>query len=502
MKFCFDSKKFVDHQTQPEKLAVIDDRRELSWMQFMKEADLICAYFKKHGWNKQTKPIIIYGHKQAEMITAIYAMMQLEIAYIPIDHLYPKERIATILRLAGTEIVINCSAIPLKLEGTTELQINNENLQIIQQATVTTKDKNEMPDPLVYIIFTSGSTGEPKGVQISTEAVRSFTKWMTGDFGFSHDDVFINTAVFSFDLSVFELMTFGALGATLLMNDTKTTTNTENLINRIEKYQGNIWVATPSFALAYTRIGADPGLDCVKYFLFCGEVLPHSLATNLNKIFPKARIYNTYGPTEATVATTLIEISKEVLDKYNPLPVGYMKPGTKIIIDKVNHEDKEGEMIITGDNVSIGYLNNEELSKEKFFVHNGQRAYRTGDLGYYEGELLFCMGRNDDQIKLKGFRIELNEITNIIRKHELVDNAVTVGLKRNTEVKKIVTFVIPRIKGDIDEIKESIISHSKKYLPFYMVPGDIFFVDDFHYNMNYKIDTKKLIELYLNHNLY
>lgn len=501
MKFCFNSKRFTDHGTDPGKPAVIDNRRVLSWEQFEKEAGMICAYFRSQGWDKHTRPVIIYGHKQAEMITAIYAMMQLEIAYIPLDHIYPVERIATIRKLAGAEIIINCGTAPLKLEGTTEILSDGENIKTIQQSFVTANSKSESSDPLIYIIFTSGSTGEPKGVQISTEAVRSFIKWMTGDFGFLHSDVFINTAVFSFDLSVFELMTFGALGATLLLNDNETTTSTESLIKRIEKYNGSILVATPSFALAYTRLGNEPRLDCLKFFLFCGEVLPHSLAANLNKIYTKARIYNTYGPTEATVATTLIEINKEVLDKYNPLPVGYLKPGTEILIDRNSPEDKEGEMIIAGDNVSVGYLNNKEMTEEKFFIHNGKRAYRTGDLGYYEGNLLFYMGRNDDQIKFKGFRIELNEITNVIRKHENVIEAVTVGLRRNNEVKKIVTFVIPGKKGDINEMKESITNHAKEYLPFYMIPGDIFFVDDFHYNQNFKIDTKKLIEAYLSFNL-
>jgi D-alanine--poly(phosphoribitol) ligase subunit 1 len=183
------------------------------------------------------------------------------------------------------------------------------------------------------------------------------------------------------------------------------------------------------------------------------------------------------------------------------LPVGYLKPGTEIIIDKENPEDKEGEMIIAGDNVSLGYLNNKEMSEEKFFVHQGKRAYCTGDLGYFENNLLFCAGRNDDQIKFKGFRIELNEITNVIRRHDQVLNAVTVGLKRNNEVKKIVTFVIPKTKSDVDAVKESIIHHATQFLPFYMVPGDLFFVDDFPYNLNFKIDTKMLIEIYLNYNL-
>lgn len=497
MRFCFEKKEFIEHHIEPNQLAIIDNQREITWLQFESEVNKICSFFILNQWDKLSNPVILYGHKKAEMITVIYALMKLKITYIPIDVIYPKHRITTIKQLAGAEIILNCTDTIQDLENTIEVLVKPNELNIVKQHALSLSEKTFEIDPLVYIIFTSGSTGKPKGVQITSEAVQTFTKWMTHDFGFSSKDVFINIAVFSFDLSVYELMSFGALGATLLLNDKATSENQEQLMNRIKDYKGTVWVSTPSFALAYTRIGADPRLDSLKYFLFCGETLPHSIASNLHNSFPSSIIYNTYGPTEATVATTKIEITQKILDTFNPLPIGFPKPKCEILIIKENPEDIVGELIIVGDHVSIGYLKNNELNKQKFFTYQGQRAFKTGDLGYYKDGMLFCKGRNDDQIKMHGFRIELDEISQTLISSGLVKEAVTVGLKRNNEVKKIISFIIPANEIDLNQLKAFL----QKSLPYYMIPGDIDIVDEFPFNTNFKIDKNKLIDEYLKRQL-
>ena len=143
----------------------------------------------------------------------------------------------------------------------------------------------------------------------------------------------------------------------------------------------------------------------MRTFLFCGEPLPAALAKKLRQRFPDAAILNTYGPTEATVATTWIEITDVVLAQHDPLPVGHAKPDCELLVT-------DGEICIVGDHVMRGYLNRADLNEQKLFVHaDGRRGFRTGDLGQMEeGGLLFCRGRMDDQIKLNGYRIELAEI--------------------------------------------------------------------------------------------
>jgi len=494
MRFSFDIKDFVDHQIESEKLAVISEEEELTWLAFESRVNALCQFFKARDWNKTGRPVIIYGHKEVDMIVAIYACMKMEIPYIPVDVVYPRERVISVYKIAEVDLVINCTGKSLALPGTTEISLSQKDILFTQEShrlpVVSTREN----DPLVYLIFTSGSTGEPKGVQISAEAVRTFVDWMVSDFRFAAQDVFINVAIFSFDLSVYELMTFGALGATLLLSSKATTDNPELFLQRIEKYTGTVWVSTPSFAFIYSRMESESRMDSVRFFLFCGEVLSHPLAAALHKNFTSAIIYNTYGPTEATVATTLIEITADILDKYNPLPVGYPKPESQVIID-------EGEIVIIGKNVSVGYLNRPDLNEAKFVQIGGERAFKTGDKGYYTDGMLFCSGRTDDQVKLHGYRIELNEITSQIHLLDFVGQAETIALQRNGEVKKIVSLVElkPEFKadGNGEESKNKIKEFLSQKLPVYMIPADIKIIPRIPLNQNGKADKKQLLEIYL-----
>ena len=490
MKFCFEKKDFIDQKIDPNQFAVIDNQRELTWLQFETEVNSICAFLKKNNWDNLEKPVILYGHKQAEMIVMIYALMKLRIAYIPVDIIFPQERILSIQRVVGVEFVINCTHNSLNLQNTTEIRINGENKEIVNQFPLSNTTVFDQ-DSLVYIIFTSGSTGEPKGVQITSQAIQTFTNWMKNDFGFTSKDPFINIALFSFDLSVYEIMSFGAIGSSIILNDKLTTENPELLMDRIEKFKGSIWVSTPSFSLTYSRIGLDPKLSSIKYFLFCGETLPHPLAKTLVKEFSSSIIYNTYGPTEATVATTKIQITQEILDTYNPLPVGYPKPNSKILIEN-------DEIIIVGDNVSIGYLNRPELNLEKFIKIENTRAYKTGDNGFLKDGMLFFSSRTDNQIKLHGYRIELDEITTKINDIEFVLQAETIALRRNGEVKKIVCLVqLANSPSSEVNPKSLIIEELTKSLPLYMIPSDFKFIEKMPLNQNGKADKKELERVYL-----
>jgi D-alanine--poly(phosphoribitol) ligase subunit 1 len=286
----------------------------------------------------------------------------------------------------------------------------------------------------------------------------------------------------------------------LVLNTNETCKNPEKFIERQSVYKGTVWVSTPSFVYVYLREPAFSisSLPTLKSFLFCGEILPNKTASRLLDKFPGVRVLNTYGPTEATVATTLTEITREICNKYPSLPVGFSKPrsGLQIINESGNEEDT-GEIIIYGDNVSLGYLNNPEMNSEKFFEVDGKRAYRTGDVGYIQNKMLFFKGRNDEQVKLHGYRIELDEINYHLRCILFVDNAVTIPLKKDDEVKRLVSFVILKQKMDLPanpsiDIMEKL-THA---IPSYMVPGEIILVNEFPYNANHKIDRFKLLELY------
>jgi D-alanine--poly(phosphoribitol) ligase subunit 1 len=489
MKFSFEYKRFIDINEQPLKMAIIGENRSLTWLEFKDEVESFSSYLNENGYCNMKNPVMIYGHKQAEMIVAIYTCIALEIPYVPIDETYPSQRIQSIVEIASVELVINCSGKVFPIEDLTEIKLNQKNISI-NNPRKPQKYENAPVDPIVYIIFTSGSTGKPKGVQITRESIVDFLAWMTTDFGFCSEDVFINVAIFSFDLSVFELMTFSSLGSTILLNGKTTIENPDLFLERISKYKGNIWVSTPSFSLQFSRMHNDVISKNVNYFLFCGEVLTNQLAKSLKTHFPEVKLYNTYGPTEATVATTLIEITPEIIERYNPLPIGFTKKGTRIDIDNE-------EIVIVGKNVSIGYLNRPDLNSEKFIRIENERAFRTGDIGYFSDGLLFCKGRNDDQVKLHGYRIELNEITSKIDEIPFVFKSATLALKRNDEVKKIVSLVQLKSKVDFN-VKNQIVDILSQNLPHYMIPSDIKVINEIPLNQNGKADKNRLLEIYLN----
>lgn len=488
MRFCFETKTFIENDNRPNELAVVGSDFQLTWKEFGEAVEAFSEILIENHVHLYNSPIILYGHKSANMVVAIYACMSLEIAYIPIDEIYPLDRIQKVKEIAEVKWLLNTTEKKISFEGVGEIQLQ-EHSYFINKGTYATPGQREKEiDPLVYLIFTSGSTGEPKGVQISTEAIQSFTRWMTLDFNFKESDVFINSAVLSFDLSVFEVMTFGALGATILLNDKESSSDPKKMINRVNQYKGSIWVSTPSFALLYSRMEADSIMPSLKCFLFCGEVLPNPLAKSLLNNFSNARVLNTYGPTEATVATTLVNISKEIIEEFDPLPVGSCKRDSELIL-------KNGEIIIKGQNVSVGYLNRPDLNKEKFFQIDGQRAFKTGDEGTLKNGMLFFSGRNDDLVKLHGYRIELNEINSNILKLDFIENAATLALKRNGEVKKIVSLI--QYKANISNRNEDLILFLKKHLPQYMIPSDFKTIEVIPLNQNGKVDKKRLIELYL-----
>src|SRR4029077_3455415 len=274
----------------------------------------------------------------------------------------------------------------------------------------------EKNDPF-YILFTSGSTGEPKGVIITLACLEHFISWMLAEQQFNERaEVFLNQAPFSFDLSVMDLYCSLVTGGTLFSISRDLIENPKKLYRALATSAVTTWVSTPSFALMCLVEDkfAEAMLPRVRRFLFCGETLAPKTAAQLVARFPQARVWNTYGPTEATVATTSIHVDAAILEKYSPLPVGRVMPGTKIfIVDENGGElaaNKRGEIIIAGPNVSPGYVGRPDLTARAFFEYRGLRAYRTGDLGRFRDGLLFFEGRIDEQIKLSGYRIELGDV--------------------------------------------------------------------------------------------
>lgn len=219
--------------------------------------------------------------------------------------------------------------------------------------------------------------------------------------------------------------------------------------------------------------------------------MPHRTAKTLLQRFPSAYIYNTYGPTEATVAVTSIRITEDIINQYNPLPVGVPRPGTILSLAE------NDELVITGQCVSAGYVKDEMRTKAVFKTSNVQPSYYTGDKATKKHEQWFINGRIDFQVKLNGYRMELEEIEFQLRQVNVIKEAVVVPIYKNSKVVQLQGVVILNEEVDIDaeqamihNIKQAL----KKSIPDYMIPKKIIFKDKFPLTANGKLDRKQIAE--------
>ena len=447
----------------PQQLAISGSDEAITWQQLSVAVTDWAQRYQQCNQPAGT-PVVLYGHQQAEFAVALYSCLLHNIPYIPVDCIYPQERLKEICQLANAPFYYDVAAKKFIATGITG--------QVLAE-----------PD-LAYIMFTSGSTGKPKGVQIGRESVWHFMKWVSQDFSLPEKPVLMNHAVFSFDLSLIPLLANLATGGHIVLN-AKEDIAAENWLDRLKANDVSVWVSTPSFAyqrLLSPQFNSDY-LPELNVFIFIGEVLNKALVKQLRRRFPQAKILNSYGPTEATIATTVVEITDEILNNDNPLlPVGVMMPETRMEITA------DGELIIWGKNVMRGYLGLPQENATKLLRRESEeyRGYRTGDLGYEDG-LIYCQGRNDSQIKLNGYRIEINEIENRLLAMSGISEAVVLPLMRSCgSVLRIVAFCVTDLAPEV--IKTSL----SKVIPHYMVPSQIIIKDALPLNPNGKIDRKLL----------
>lgn len=438
------------------------------------------------------------------MLVCFLACVKSGRAYCPIDISVPLNRVEVIIQEVNPEIIFTTEELSLKLEN---ILSYHSIIQIIEKEKKRIDRKYFIrAEDVFYIIFTSGSTGTPKGVQITRDCLDHFIQWaITLGSGLQEDKHYtiLNQAPFSFDLSVMDLYLSLYCGGTLWGLEKDIQTDMKQLFLSFEESGADIWVSTPSFAdvcLSDKKFTKEI-LPKLKMFLFCGETLTNRTVERLTNAFPDTDIVNTYGPTESTVAVTGVLITSELCRNQNPLPVGKEKVGTKILImDQQGNclpERKKGEIVIAGDTVSIGYWKNQVLTDQVFGMTEIEgkcfRLYHTGDKGYKKDGQLFYCGRMDLQIKLHGYRIEIEDIESNIMKLPEVERAATVPVYRGEQVRSLTAYIVPRESvKDPFGAAQAMRTKLRDFLPEYMIPKKIVFMDELPMTNNGKIDRRVL----------
>jgi D-alanine--poly(phosphoribitol) ligase subunit 1 len=471
----------IDHWAAeaPERIAHLSGDRTLTYGELRGCSDGLASYLTKL-FGDDRRPIAVLGHREPEMLVAFLGAVKSGRPYVPIDTALPQTRTDQIVASSNAAFVLTPNQIRQYSSG----ELRGSPMPV------------ETNDPF-YILFTSGSTGEPKGVIITLACLEHFISWMLTEQQFSkRAEVFLNQAPFSFDLSVLDLYCSLATGGTLFSVSRDLIENPKKLYSALANSKVTTWVSTPSFAqmcLVEDKF-AEAMLPRVRRFLFCGETLTPQTAAQLLARFPQAQVWNMFGPTEATVATTSIQIDAAILEEYSPLPVGRVMPGTKIfVVDENGGEvfaNERGEIVIAGPNVSPGYVGRPDLTARAFFDYRGLRAYKTGDLGRFRDSLLFFEGRIDEQIKLSGYRIELGDVEANLRALPTVRDAVVIPMIKSGTAQSLTAFVSLTARNETSDFKlaHNLRSQLGQRLPMYMLPRKFVFLDAFPMTTNGKVD--------------
>lgn len=478
----------IDHwgRVSPDRAAHRSGERVLTYGELLARSDALAAWLDAELGDNRA-PVAVHGHKEPEMLIAFLGAVKSGRPYVPIDISIPVQRVERIVQTAGAALTLT----PARVAELPAIQSPNRPIA-------------RSPDHPFYILFTSGSTGEPKGVVITRANLEHFVAWMLAEQRFAAPgETFLNQAPFSFDLSVMDLYASLATGGTLFSITKDHVANLKALYGAFCVSRLTTWVSTPSFAqmCLIERTFAQPMLPGLRRFLFCGETLAPETASQLLDRFPEAEVWNTYGPTEATVATTSVRITREVLEKWSPLPVGAAMPGTRVVIlddegGRVS-DGERGEIVIAGPNVSPGYLGRADLTAKAFFDLDGTRAYRTGDWGRERAGQIFFEGRRDSQVKVNGYRIELGDLEANLRALPEIADAVVLPVEKHGRIDALAAVVVLAVEksGSDFAFTAQLKTRLGERLPAYMIPRKFLYVDAFPMTANGKADRRKLGEM-------
>lgn len=462
-------------------IAVTETAGERTYGELLERSLQIAALLDREA-STGDEPIGIAMRCGFNYIACVLGVLWTGRAFVPVDPSYPPQRVSHILRDSTASCVLHDATVSKGI-------IDQYQTPFIQIEDFSDKWKKsprlEAVDRTIYTIYTSGTTGLPKGVPILASGLHNFLVEQGKYLRVSRDSVFAATSSISFDMSIWEVFLALMHQARIVALDRETIIDGRCLGNSLVRHRVTHILMTPSMLSTLPKI-QYPDL---KHVVSAGEKC--SLA--LIEFWSEAcSFHDAYGATEATIYTTITRKTKHT----HPGDVGRAMPGNDVLV--VNEELKpvangeDGEICIGGVGVSPGYQNRPELNCEKFVWINQRRYYRTGDVGSAaaNGALLF-RGRKDKQVKLNGFRIELEEIESVSNRTGLIESCHAALLCTQSDLSMLILFVVPRDGGPFSAA--ALKTRLGEFLPSYMVPNRIVAVGNLPLTVNGKVDSAALL---------
>jgi amino acid adenylation domain-containing protein len=436
------------------------------------------------------------------MMIGIFGILKAGAVYLPVNPNDPAKRIEDIVNDANPKYILTTKATSSNLESFYNLVYIEDILNNPLSEDSSNPESGVTARNLAYIIYTSGSTGIPKGVMIEHHSVLNRLLWMQKKYPIGPSDTLMQKTPITFDVSVWELFWWSFTGSKLFILNPNDEKDPDKIIETINKHSVTTIHFVPTMFSAFLEVikaKENTRLDSLKKIFLSGEALPAKMVNDFNSLENiSCPLINLYGPTEATVDVSYYDcpLTPDVTEVFIGKPID----NTQLYV--VNSKNKilpvgiPGELIITGVNLSKGYLNREQLNSQKFFTltlpdNSTVRAYRTGDLCKltYKGEIEY-LGRIDNMVKIRGFRIELGEIeTKILEIPEVSNCAVIVY--GNCENQSLVAYIQTNNK---EFSEKEIKNYLKTKLPEYMVPSFYEVIDIFPLTNSGKLNRKALPE--------
>jgi amino acid adenylation domain-containing protein len=480
---------------RPDSIALASHDRQFSYRALGAEGDRIAGRLKQEGIGHEDI-VALMTPRSEEMITGILGILKSGAAYLPLDPEFPPNRINYILEQSKASLLVLSES---PRERSEELQIRCERFNPFQRAAsqceeVNRQDPNQTAD-MAYVIYTSGSTGNPKGVAIEHRNVANFISAIAGAIPLTPGQTTLAATTISFDIFVLETIVPLCRSQKVILASEEEVMEPALLETLIVKHCVDIMQFTPSrLQLLIHNHGGTDFLKGIQTVMVGGETFPDPLLRQLKQTYT-GNIYNMYGPTETTVWSSVKDLTAApeitvgkplantrllILDRYlNLLPVGC-----------------PGELYIGGSGVARGYLNNPQLTAEKFVTIDGQLYYKTGDQARWreDGDVEF-IGRKDHQVKIRGYRVELTEIEERLLQHPAIAEAAVIADSAGPEdIKSLAAYYVPATQDcrEETEFQLQLRNHLTAALPGYMIPSRFIRLERLPMTPNGKIDRKAL----------
>lgn len=505
---------FFEEQAEkkPNKIALEFKNNALTYRQLNERSNKLAHYLRN---KKKVRPgtiVAIMFKRSAEMVVGILGVMKSGAAYLPIDPELPNKRIEYMLKQSGAKLLItnkeeiininfensSINKEQNKISITENFDIVDINNKLVKNARVTNLKKINKLNDLIYVMYTSGSTGKPKGVVVNHKNVINFFYGINKAIPALRKQKTLAFTSFMFDIYFLEIIVPLANGSRVFLLTEDEKRDLFKMSKIVKDQKTNILQFTPSVLNnAIKNSEFIESIKNVENILVGGEIFKKELLESLEKyVNKKVKIYNLYGPTETTIWSTVKRLERNNKNKKNQV-ISVGKPIINTQVYVLNKQKKilpwgiPGELYISGDGLSEGYVNNQRKSKEVFLKHpfiKDGRIYKTGDIAKInKKEEVEILGRVDKQIKVRGFRIEPEEIELSIKKIKKIKDCIVI--KNNNRL--VAYYTLSNMKNNLSffDIKNKL----KESLPSYMIPNYFLLVDKMPLSINGKLDTKSLV---------